>query len=591
MSFGALQARGLGTGAETRPNTAERGSGGGVEHADVPPLSADDITGLVRRASGRGHTGSRNRALVSAFVAAGLGVSEALSITVADIDETAGCIRIGGDRGRSVAVDAAVMAALGTWVEARRGLGLADETGPLFCTRDGLPLEASYVRRLIARLGREAGIEGVVNARTLRESYAAARLAAGATVEDLRDALGHASLASTQRFVRQLGGVPAPRTTIGSDLAEALFGVAHAGLTVLRAQRGPDGTIADFVMEYVNPAAAGIIGRAPDDLPGVSVRDVFPNSPTDGTYTRWIELIETQGALGGPRLYESEGRTRLFRVRRLAHGDRILMSFEDQGTARAAERAAAQLQARQAAYLECSQVGVFIMEPNGVIAVANPAAHRILGIPSGRLVGLSPLDPRWRPTSTDGSPVDPTELPAALTRVTGQPIRERELGFTRSDGRTTWISVSTEPVETGGGAPFGVAVTVTDLGTLRRVTARARACEEAGRLMQAVSGTILLRCRPDLTVIHASGPVAQLLGRTPDELVGSRCTDWVDEEDRQTVRDVHLHALESRDSVGIDHGIRDGSGALVAVSRVVRAVRDPSTGEVEELQSVIQRRD
>ena len=278
-------------------------------------------------------------------------------------------------------------------------------------------------------------------------------------------------------------------------------------------------------------------------------------------------------------------------MRRLAHGDRILMSFEDQGAARAAERAAGQLQARQTAYLECSQYGVFILEPNGVIAVANAAAHRILGVPAGRLVGLSALDPRWRPTMPDGSAIDPAELPAALTRSTGQPIRDRELAFTRPDGRTTWVSVSTEPVETGGGAPFGVAVTVTDLRALRRVTARARACEEAGRLMQAVSGTILLRCRPDLTVIDASGPVAQLLGRTPDELIGSRCTDWVDEEDRQAVRDVHLRALESRDSVGIDHGMRDGSGTLVSVSLVVRAVRDPSTGEVEELQSVIRQRD
>jgi PAS domain S-box-containing protein len=557
----------------------------------VPALNADDIKGLVRRASGRGHTGSRNRALVSAFVGAGLGVSEALSVTVADLDEPGARVRVGGGRGRSVAVDPSVMVALMTWVEARRGLGLADDTGPLFCTRDGLPLEASYVRRLIARLGREAGVEGVVNARTLRESYAAARLADGATVEDLREELGHASIASTQRFVRQLGGVPAPRTVMGSDLASALFGVAHAGLAVLRAERGADGAIADFVMEYVNPAAAGILGRAPEDLPGASVRDVFPNSPTDGTYARWIELIETQGELGTPRLYESEGRTRLFRVRRLAHGDRILMSFEDQGAARAAERAAGQLQARQTAFLECSQGGVFIMEPNGTIAVANAAAHRILGVASGRLVGLSPLDPRWRPTMPDGSQIDPAELPSALTRATGQPIRDREMAFTRSDGRMNWISVSTEPVETGGGAPFGVAVTFTDLGTLRRIGARARACEEAGRLMQAVSGTILLRCRPDLTIMHASGPVAEFLGRTADELIGTRCTDWVDEEDRQAVRDVHLHALESRDSVGIDHGIRDGSGTLVSVSRVVRAVRDPSTGEVEELQSVIQQRD
>lgn len=566
-------------------------SAAGVEHADVPALDADDIARLVRRASGRGHTGSRNRALVSLFSGAGLGVSEALSMAVGDLDETAPRIRIGGVRGRAVAVDPPVMAALTAWVEARRALGLADDAGPLFCTRDGQPLEASYVRRLIARLGRDAGIEGVVNARTLRESYAVARLARGATVEDLREELGHASVASTQRFVRQLGGIPASRAVMGGDLATALFGIAHAGMAVLRAERDAGGAIADFVLEYVNPAAAGIIGRAPEDLPGASVRDVFPNSPTDGTYARWIELIETQGSQGDPRLHESEGRTRLFRVRRLAHGDRILMSFEDQSPARAAERAAGQLQARQTAYLECSQDGVCIVEPNGVIAVANAAAHRILGVGAGRLVGLSPLDARWRPTMPDGSAIEPTELPTALTRLTGQPIRDRELAFTRSDGRMVWISVSTEPVEAGGGAPFGVAVTLADLGTLRRVTARARACEEAGRLVQAASGTVLMRCRPDLTIVSASGPVGQLLGCAPDELIGRLCTDGVDEEDRRAVHEAHLQALESRDSVGIDHAIRGAPGGHAAVSRVIRAVRDPSTGEVEELQSVIRPRD
>ncbi len=557
----------------------------------MPALSIEDVKGLVRRASGRGHTGSRNRALVSAFVGAGLGVSEALAITVADLDGAAGRVRVAGGRGRSVAVDPAIMAALMTWVEARRGLGLDDGAGPLFCTRDGLPLEASYVRRLIARLGREAGIEGVVNARTLRESYAAARLAEGASVEDLREELGHASIASTQRFVRQLGGVPQARALMGPELAAAVFGVAHAGLAVLRAERNAAGMIEDFIMEYVNPAAAGILGRTPEELPGASVRDVFPNSPSDGTYARWMELIETQGRVGAPRLYESEGRSRLFRVRRLAVGDRIVMSFEDQGAARAAERMAGLLQSRQGALLECAQTGMFVTEPSGVIAVANAAAHRILGVPAGGLVGRSPLDPRWRPTQPDGSAVVAEELPAAITRSTGQPVRDRELGVGRPDGRTIWISVSSEPIENGGGAPFGVAVTFIDLGSLRRSSARARASEEAGRLMQALSGTILMRCRPDMTVVSVSGPVSELLGREPGEIIGTRCVNWVEEEDRPSVRDVHLHALESRDSVGIDHTVRDASGASVPVSRVVRAVRDPATGEVEELQSVIRRRD
>ena len=375
-------------------------------------------------------------------------------------------MHIGGGRGRSVAVDGAVMTALMAWVEARRGLGLADEAGPLFCTRDGLPLEASYVRRLIARLGREAGIEGVVNARTLRESYAAARLADGATVEDLRDELGHASLASTQRFVRQLGGVPAPRTPMGTDLAERALRCRTRGADrPARRDAGADGAIADFVMEYVNPAAAGILGRAPEDLPGASVRDVFPNSPSDGTYARWIELIETQGALGGPRLYESEGRTRLFRVRRLAHGDRILMSFEDQSAARAAERAAAQLQARQAAYLECSQTGVLIVEPNGVIAVANAGRASHTRRPERPARGAQPARSPLAAHVPDGSPDRSRRAPrGAHPRRRASRSASGSSASRARTGARRWISVSTEPVETGGGAPFGVAVTFTDLG-------------------------------------------------------------------------------------------------------------------------------
>ena len=42
--------------------------------------------------------------------------------------------------------------------------------------------------------------------------------------------------------------------------------------------------IQDFLLENVNPAAAGIMGRPQSELPGASVRHIFPDSPDDGTY-------------------------------------------------------------------------------------------------------------------------------------------------------------------------------------------------------------------------------------------------------------------------------------------------------------------
>ena len=268
--------------------------------------------------------------------------------------------------------------------------------------------------------------------------------------------------------------------------------------------------IRDFLLEFVNPAAAGIRGRPQSELPGASVRHIFPDSPDDGTYARWIELIESQGQLGEPRLYESEGRARLFRVRRLAIGERIAMSFEDQGAARAAERQMGQLEARQEAMLEASPAGEMVVDPSGAIVVANAAAHRLLGVPSGRLVGRSPRDPRWRPIRPDGSLIPLAEQPSAIARATGRPVRDQEVGIERPDGSIAWVTINAEPVEAGGGAPFGVAVTMADLSARRGAEARPRAAEEALVLVQEVLPCALVRSRPDGTLLGATGALAEM---------------------------------------------------------------------------------
>lgn len=546
-------------------------------------LGSDDIARLVRRASGRGHTGSRNRALVSAFVGAGLGVAEALALVEDDLDPVADTVTVTGTRVRKVSVPTSVMESLQAWAVVRRGLGIAE--GPLFCTRDGLPLEASYVRRLIARLGREAGIEGVVNARTLRESYAAARLASGASVDDLQAELGHASAASTQRFVRQLGVTPHEDDSMPPEVAKAVFGIAHAGLTVLRAERDAAGAIEDFVVEYVNPAGAGIMGRPQEVLIGTSVRETFPNSPSDGTYTRWIELIETQGRQGEPRLYESEGRARLFRVRRLATGDRIVMSFEDQGAARAAERMVGRLEARLEAILEATTTGVMIVDSAGAIVVANAAAHRLLGVPSGRLVGRSPRDPRWRPVRPDGTLIPLAEQPSAIARATGQPVREKEIGLERPDGSIAWVMVNAEPVESGGGAPFGIALTLTDLTERRAADARARAAEEALVLVREAVACALVRSRPDGTVVSVAGTLADLF-RPPPGAMTAAPHDGVEPSDEPVLAAAWMAAMESGEVVHLRHAMRGPGDTEIPVTRLLRAVRDPLSGEVEEVVSL-----
>ena len=554
----------------------------------MPTLGHDDVRRLVRGGSGRGHTGSRNRALVAAFAGAGLGVAEALALTAADLGDGARSLRIDGPRPRAVAVDPEVAGALATWAADRRRLGL-EPSGPLFCTREGLPLEASYVRRLLARLGREAGLPGVVNARRLRESYAARRLAQGAALDDLSRELGHATLASTQRFVRQSGITEAsPQPVIPPEVAEAALDIAHSGVTIVRAERDGLGVIRDFTYDYINAAGAALGGRPRQAFPGARVSDLYPNAPSDGTFARWAELIEVQGRAGEPRIVEAEGRTRVYRVRRLALGDRIVMSFEDQGQARVAERALARLDAQHAALFEVSAAGLLILDAEGVVSAANPAAHRILGVPPGGLVGRTPGDARWEHLDQDGQPLPPAEQPGHVTRTTGRPTRDRVIGVSAPGAtRRVWISVSTEAIENPRGAPYAVAASVADLGVQRRAAARVRAAEAAVTLFREATATLLLRCRPDGVILAAVGPVQDLLGTSPADVEAGLCRDDAVPGDRAILREAYVSAMESPEVVEVKHRMRDRSGQEMYVSRSLLAVRDPLTGEVEEVQSLI----
>jgi integrase/recombinase XerD len=73
------------------------------------------------------------------------------------------------------------------------------ETGNL-----GGALDQGYVRRVLARLGLKAGIEKRVHPHGLRHSLAFAMATEGTPTHEIQAALGHTSLAITDRYVRHI---------------------------------------------------------------------------------------------------------------------------------------------------------------------------------------------------------------------------------------------------------------------------------------------------------------------------------------------------------------------------------------------------
>lgn len=182
-------------------------SGSGRRRLDADLLTPKEIERLIRECSNRAPTGIRNRALIAIAWRSGLRIGEVLALRPKDIDLDTGTLVVQhgkGDKRRVVGLDAGTGALLGRWLDVRRKRGITGRA-PVFCTLDGTEIGQSYVRHLLPRLGKRAGIDKRVHAHALRHAYAVELEREGATLSTIRDLLGHSSAAVTDRYLRRLG--------------------------------------------------------------------------------------------------------------------------------------------------------------------------------------------------------------------------------------------------------------------------------------------------------------------------------------------------------------------------------------------------
>lgn len=173
-------------------------------------LTTTEVKALLAAMPRRGFAGPRNRALVVVMWRSGLRVAEALALTPKDVDLERGTINVlhgKGDRSRVVGIDPEAAALVDLWIQQRRKLRIGPNRA-LFCVisvpRQGRPLYSSYVREMLKDAATKARIEKRVHPHGLRHTYAAQLAGEGVPIHVIRKALGHSSLATTERYVDHL---------------------------------------------------------------------------------------------------------------------------------------------------------------------------------------------------------------------------------------------------------------------------------------------------------------------------------------------------------------------------------------------------
>lgn len=156
--------------------------------------------------------GLRDRAMLSLMYAAGLRVSELVSLTLGDVDRARGIVSAfgKGKKRRLVPLGEVALEHLAVYLEARErdtaaraartGSKAAKVSQLLFPSPRGGKLTRQAFWKIVGRTARGAGIRGHVHPHQLRHSFATHLLSGGADLRSVQTLLGHANVATTEIY-------------------------------------------------------------------------------------------------------------------------------------------------------------------------------------------------------------------------------------------------------------------------------------------------------------------------------------------------------------------------------------------------------
>lgn len=173
----------------------------GLKLPDV--LSVQEIDRILNLPVADKPAGIRNAAMIELMYAAGLRVSELVTVKLQDINLTGCCVRVFGKgaKERMVPFGQPARQKIDCYVTTVRPLILRSAISPfLFVARAGKPMTRQGFWKILKKYARAAGILKPITPHSLRHSFASHLLEGGADLRSVQIMLGHVDISTTQIY-------------------------------------------------------------------------------------------------------------------------------------------------------------------------------------------------------------------------------------------------------------------------------------------------------------------------------------------------------------------------------------------------------
>ena len=166
-------------------------------------LSVDEVKQLIEAPDTDTPLGVRDATMLELIYAAGLRVSELITLKTTDINREAGFVKVfgKGSKERIVPIGLYAKKQVDQYLEFSRPQLLKNRTSRfLFVTRSAKPMTRQGFWKLLKRYTTKAGIAKNITPHTLRHSFASHLLEGGADLRAVQIMLGHVDISTTQIY-------------------------------------------------------------------------------------------------------------------------------------------------------------------------------------------------------------------------------------------------------------------------------------------------------------------------------------------------------------------------------------------------------